>query len=110
MFVAFTKVVFVGTVCVVLIPTKGIPPTSYVWIREPSACVVAFELNLPLVRVNWPIPTVYETISSPINASPVLTDMPPYEANGDVFATDTVVPSAVNADVVATSVVSGLTF
>ena len=36
--------------------------------------------------------------------------MPPYEANGDVFATDTVVPSAVNADVVATSVVSGLTF
>ena len=60
--------------------------------RDPSGWVVAFELNLPLVRVNWPTPRVYETISSPINASPVWTDMPPNVANGVVFASDTTVP------------------
>ena len=78
--------------------------------RDPSGWVVAFELNLPLVRVNWPIPTVYDTISSPINASPVLTDIPPNKANGVVLATDTTVPSDVNSDDVDTRVVSGLTF
>ena len=36
--------------------------------------------------------------------------MPPYVANGVVFPTDTVVPSAVKSDVVATRVVSGLIF
>ena len=95
--------------CVVLIPTKGIPETSYVWIVDPTGWVVAVVLRTPLVRVNCPVPTTYETISSPINASPLSTLMLPKEAKGLVLATETTVSSDVNAEVVLTSSVSGLT-
>ena len=76
---------------------------------DPAGCVVAVVFNIPLVRVNWPVPRTYETISSPINASPLSTGILPKVANGVVFATETTVSSDVNAEVVDTNSVSGLT-
>ena len=92
-----------------MIPTSGIPATSYTWILAPSGWVTGCVFKTPLVNVSWPTPTTYSTISSSIRASPLSTVIPPKLVNGAVFAIDTTVPSAVNSEVVWTIVVSGST-
>ena len=75
----------------------------------PDSCDVAFVLNCPLVNVNCPVPTIYLTSSPSKRANPLSVVIPEYFVKGVVSETETVVPSAVISDVVATVSVSGST-
>ena len=75
----------------------------------PDECDVGFVLNWPLVNVNWPVPTIYFTISPSKRANPLSVVIPEYFVKDVVSETETVVPSAVISDVVAINSVSGST-
>ena len=53
----FLRVVLVGIVWTVLIPTNDTPAASYVWMLAPSGWGKATVFKTPLVRVNSPLPT-----------------------------------------------------
>ena len=53
----FLRVVFVGIVWTVLIPTSDTPAASYVWMLDPSGWGNATVFKTPRVRVNSPLPT-----------------------------------------------------
>ena len=51
------RVVLVGIVWIVLIPTNDTPAASYVWILAPSGWGKATVFKIPLVSVSCPVPT-----------------------------------------------------